>query len=233
MFPEYAALVKNLRGVVYFDPQEEVGEHLSWLTNRFRYRILGVTPFLLDLKPEFKDKPFVRLVYPLEALEKLARLAADTLGIARGVCEAVVLASSYVCPILALGRGAVEELEKLSVARVESKLDLDNKGWKLHLRIADYTVLDLYQWSTKHASLLWKSREGAGFVEARKKRIEKDKKRYWRLASGDSRPWTFMHYLDLAGQLARSGAELRSLDESARAGLAIEAAVVIAPSKLK
>jgi hypothetical protein len=233
MFSEYAALVKNLRGVIYLDPSEEIDEHLNWLVNRFRYRIVGVTPSLFDSNPKFfTRKPFVRLVYPIESLEKLTRLVVDVLDIEPAMSEVIVLASSYVCPILALGKKPPNRFKNLSVDRVESRLDLDNRGWKLHLRIADYTVLDLYQWSTEHASLLWEGKTGAEFVETRKKRIVKDKKRYWRLEKGSSQPWTFMFYLDLAGQLAQKlGSEiaevLKDIDLSARAGLAIEGAVLI------
>jgi len=44
-FARYAAIVKNLRGVVLADLLEEAASRgLEWLTKRFRYRDLGVVP---------------------------------------------------------------------------------------------------------------------------------------------------------------------------------------------
>jgi hypothetical protein len=45
LFSSYAAIVKNLRGVVLLDPDEEgAWTTMEWLVKRFRYRDLGVTP---------------------------------------------------------------------------------------------------------------------------------------------------------------------------------------------
>jgi len=48
MFSRYAALVKNMRGVVLFSPTDDVSEDLKWLVERFRYRVLGVPQSLVE-----------------------------------------------------------------------------------------------------------------------------------------------------------------------------------------
>ncbi len=48
-FSRYATLVKNLRGVLIVDPDDElVPNILRWLSRRFRYRLVGVPPKVLE-----------------------------------------------------------------------------------------------------------------------------------------------------------------------------------------
>ncbi|RLF16239.1 MAG: hypothetical protein DRJ97_01400 [Thermoprotei archaeon] len=241
MFSRYASLVKNLRGVVLIDP-EEGEEGVKWLKDRFKYRNLGVPPTMLRgagdfFKGKMEGKPFVELVYPTKSLEKLKELCTELLGVEERVVEGVILASAYVSPILAIGDGVKQQLAKIAVDTVESRAKLDLKGWKLHLRIADYTVLDLYRWSTEHAEELWRDVDLNLFIEERRKRVSRDKARYWRLAKGDEKPWSFLYYVDLARLLASKQLEgvnikgrLAALSpQEASSGLAIEAAVAITP----
>jgi hypothetical protein len=229
--------VKNLRGIVYLDVEEQgIEEALNWLVDRFRYRNLGVTPSMVNKVPSFFEgrlsgKPFVKLVYPTKSVKELINLISNGLKFKEDAVEAVVLASAYVSPIIVLGNNAREKLESMSVDRVESKVKLDTRGWKLHLRIADYTVLDLYQWSTAHAESLWDEVQ-ANFVRARTMRITRDKRRYWRLKEGTSKPWTFLLYVDLAQLIVpRLKNEIKRIDKSSSVGLAIEAAVIVREAK--
>ena len=236
----YAALVKNLRGVVVFIPGDDIGEHVEWLVRRFRYRNVGVPPALvehLDSKL-LSGKPFVQLSYPAENLISFAQRIAAVEDVEPLIVEAAVLASIYVSPLLALGGSVAECLERLAVDSVESKVLLDDRGWRLHLRIADYTVLDFYQWSSGHAEALWNPHvDVKSFAEERAERIAKDKKRYWRLQRGEESPWKFMHYIDLAQRASRKLELLeivRSFNrEIVSAALAIEAAVLITGEGMK
>ncbi len=230
----YAALVKNLRGVVVFNPDDDVSELIEWLVKRFKYRNVGVPPALvehLDSKL-LSGRPFVQLSYPTEELASFTREIAAVEAAEPLVVEASVLASIYVSPLLALGRAAAGDLEKLAVDFVESKVLLDDRGWRLHLRIADYTVLDFYQWSSEHAEKLWNLQADLKvFAKERAERIARDKKRYWRLQRGKEEPWRFVLYIDLAQRAARKPELLEVVRRYSRevvsAALAIEAAVLI------
>lgn len=235
MLSRYASIVKNLRGVVLLDA-EESEEGLRWLQDRFKYRNLGVPPSMLrEGKGFFEGKlggrPFVELAYPSGVLAELARVLAEALEAEFRVIEGVVLASAYVSPVLVIGRRAVEGVAKLAVDVVESRADMDLRLWRLHLRIADYTVLDLYRWSTEHVEALLEGRVGLQeFRREREARIRRDKARYWRLTKAEGAPWKFLFYIDLASRLDEPLLErVRGLGAEASAGLGIEAAVAISP----
>jgi len=235
LFSRYASLVKNLRGVVLLDPSEGE-EGVKWLQSRFKYRNLGVPPSILIKAEEFfkgrlGGRPFVELVYPTEALRRLVDLLVEEVGGGLEAVEAYVLASAYVSPILLIGRRVQEEASRLAVDVVESRRKLDLKMWKLHLRIADYTVLDLYRWSTEHVEALLRGEVGLEeFRRERLAKIRRDKARYWRLTKAEGEPWSFLYYLDLASRLSEDGVEeVKKLGAEAPAGLAIEAAVAVSP----
>lgn len=232
--------MKNLRGVVLLSPEEDVKELVDWFVSKFRYRNLGVPPSgsarLKELlKGGLSGGPFVELVYPVEPVEELVRVAGDTLGVGFEVAEAVVLASCYVSPVIALGEEADEKLTPLSVDEVASRVKLDNSGWRLHLRIADYSVLDLHSWSVEHSLGIWRGADDGAFIEERSRRIRLDRRRYWRLARGQpSGEWRFLRYLDVARQIIAKGEKgrLRELSKDAAAGLAIETAVIVKRSNI-
>ncbi|MEM2289150.1 MAG: hypothetical protein QXK27_00935 [Candidatus Hadarchaeales archaeon] len=235
MFSKYAAVVKNLRGVVLLDVHEaRIEEAVVWLTQRFRYRNLGVPPSLLMRGPEFftkyAGKPFVELAYPVKSLEKLANLVESELGAEKTAAEVSVLASAYVSPILALGERGPKLLEPLGADRVESKIEPSLRDLKLHLRIADYSVLDLYQWSVENAKQLWRKNPG-DLVKERAERITRDKKRYWRLQRGSRKPTDFLLYIDLVQKAAENSSFLKRLltlpPQEVSAGLAIVTAVIL------
>lgn len=69
------------------------------------------------------------------------------------------------------------------------------------MRIADYSILDLYAWCTSHSKRLWEGYDLGKFVDERRKVIEKDRKRYWRLERGEGKGRPFLAYLDLAQYL--------------------------------
>jgi len=238
VFSDYVALVKNLRGVVLVSPQEASAEELvQWLGRRFRYRNVGVAPAAVVAHSAFfagrlEGRPFLELAFPLESVAAVARAVADVLGLSLEVAQGVVLASAYASPLIALGRWAADALEPLTVDRVQTLTPLDDRGWRLHLRIADYSVLDLYRWSTAHARGLWRG-PGEDFLGERRRRIARDRRRYWRLQAGPGPERPFLRYLDLAQVAAREpslGEGLASLPpEEACAALAIVAAVVVLP----
>jgi hypothetical protein len=236
VFAEYVALVKNLRGVVLLDPREDGAEgRVGWLGQRFRYRNLGVPPALVAAHADFlharlRGKPFVELAFPLATLERVAEAVAEIGEIGRSAAQAMILASAYASPLICLGSAALAAVRPFAVDAAETTIALSDKDWRLHLRIADYTVLDLYQWSTDHARRLW--RDGANdLTQARRQRIAQDKRRYWRLQQGDGPTSPFIFYLDLADRVAAGGslrtAIIRLPEDEACAALAIVPAVAV------
>ncbi len=231
MLSRYAALVKNMRGVVVFDLADDISQDLKWLTDRFKYRILGVPPSLID-KISKIAKPLVPLAYPHKDLIEFIEFTSRTLDINREIVEAICLASCYVSPILALGSRSQKSLKPISISTVPTKIKMNLQDWKLHLRIADYSVLDLYEWSTTHAEKLWEPEVNIeGLMTERLEAIRRDKKRYWRLQKGDLEPRPFLVYLDLIQALWRKNMDAKVLTKYDKdvvsACLAINVAVFI------
>ena len=233
MLSKYAAMVKNLRGIIFTRLEEPgVKETLKWLTRKFKYRDLAAPPSLRREMVNSGFKRFREACYPAEELEKLVEIFSSELSASPEAVEAVVLASAHVSPVLAVGEKAAGELAPLTVERVDSRVSLDDRGWKLHFRIADYTVLDAYEWSVTHAEKLWKPRLNLeAFRKERASKIKADVKRYWRLNEGEEKPKPFLLYIDLAYLAAENGSLLSRLRklrlEKASAGLALEVAVLI------
>ncbi len=201
-----------MRGVVLFSPADEVSGDLRWLVERFKYRVLGVPPSLVERLPGLK-KPLVPLAHPSRGVKSFADFVESSMKLEREVAEAVCLASCYVSPLLALGPSAQRSLKSLAVGEVASKVEMGVRDWKLHLRIADYSVLDLYEWSTTQVQRLWRGEVDAEeLISERIAAIKKDQKRYWRLQRGQLEPRTFLVYLDLVQSLYKAGA-LKSLIE--------------------
>lgn len=235
MFSRYAATVKNLRGVLLVEVEHQASRALvEWLVQRFRYRNIGIPPTLFERGREFfegyKGKPFLELAYPVKTLQKLVELVAEEFRVEEEVAEAVVLASAYVSPIIVLGERPFKKLKPLGVEQVESRVELQDRDWKLHFRIADYTVLDFYQWSLANAQGLWRRADLELLRRERRERIKKDKRRYWRLQKGE-KSFPFLLYLDLAQLAVKRLNLLRRLrrlpPEEALAGMGIVAAVIV------
>jgi len=234
-FARYAAIVKNLRGVVV-GYLEEPGcvDSIKWLAARFRYRDLGVGPLMVNayrdsISRYLGGKPLREIVFPLSELREFAVRLSEQLGLDAMISEALVLASTYVSPLLAIGTRVREALEKLSVAKIVTDVkSLDVQGWKLHLRIADYTILDFYeQCVTECMQLLSRGLEGVEeILRNRVERIERDTKRYWRISKSSGEP--FLLYIDM---LRASIDVLRkaSFSENVAAALAIVPVVCIPP----
>ena len=238
-FHIYAAVVKNLRGIIYSSlAPDAFREKLSWLRKRFRYRNLGLTPSMAErygseVRP-YVGKLLLELRGPDPALEDLIGFYGQLTGLPEPVLEAYCYASVYVSPVLVLGRECVGELRPLVVEKVLVDKELSDKDYKLHMRIADYTVLDFYAWATSKAlealRALAEGRDARPILEERLGRVREDKRRYWRIISDEGRE--FLLYLDLLPLLARArpselGEILSSYGWVAPATLAIVSAVVI------
>jgi len=231
-FAKYAALVKNLRGVVLLNPEEEgVLESFDWLVKRFRYRNLGVTPSLVSsagslLARYLGGKPLRELALPVAALKPLPEWLANALNLPLEVAEALVYASSYVSPALLIGDSYLDLLAGVAAGVVRVCKKMDTRSWKLHLRIADYTALDFYEKCVDEALSVIGGADPRPVLEARARRVEKDAKRYWRIMceSGE----VFLVYVDNLGLAVQAGI-VRKMERDAAAALSIVPVVYVPP----
>lgn len=223
----YAPLVKNLRGVVYFKATPKIlMEKVEWLRKHFKYRNIGVPPCFR----EYSGGVLVELAFPASAFKTFVE-AFSKEGLNREALEALTLALVYVSPLYLLEEEALRDFEKIVIGSVKTEKELDTRSWKLHLRIADYSVLDMYAWSSEHGfealKRLAASEDISGFLEERKKRVEKDRRRYWRIIGEKGRD--FLVYLDplLLFEPETATLALKILGEFAPSVLGICVAVVL------
>jgi len=206
-FYRYAAMVKNLRGVIYSSlSAEQLPSAISSLLKRFRYRNVGVPPALRARYGAAipARKTLLDLSYPVAGLRGVVGVLAG-LGLDECAAEAYVLASAYVSPVIVLGRSSLRDLEPLVAAVVRAREALNERSWKLHARIADYTVLDMYEWATDNGlevvKALAEGRDPSELLSARRERVARDVKRYWRVAGEEGE--AFVAYLNLPEMLSR------------------------------
>ena len=185
-FYRYAAVVKNLRGVIYY--REGFEDRLKWLLSRFKYRSLGVPPSLVRFMP--KRKVLIELAYPVHAVKEAVKLFSEVMS--PEAAETLCLASSYISPIMAIG--GLDDFQPAIVETIRTTAELDDRSWKLHMRIADYTTLDFYAWSTKNALEALMNDRLEDALKERASRIIDDERRYWRLNPGSGK--VFLAYLD-------------------------------------
>lgn len=234
-FAKYAAVVKNLRGVVAYDPSDESSaEGLKRLAKLYRYRDLGIVPSALScLTPELErllgGRPLRRLEPPVPAVGRLPELLSSRLLIPVGAAEALVYASTYVSPALIVGRKLFESLLPLASGSITVCGELDLRSWKLHLRIADYTILDWYEECVDEALAVIRGSDPIPILEKRVSRVKGDAKRYWRVRCEEGEP--LLLYVDNLALALRAGI-LRGLEADTAAALAIVPVVhVSAPAE--
>ncbi|WFO74679.1 hypothetical protein J4526_06245 [Desulfurococcaceae archaeon MEX13E-LK6-19] len=212
MFSYYAAIVKNLRGVVIFDPEASGSwDKVKWLVKKFRYRNLGLPPVIVEKYREKLSKylggsPFIELAYPIAEVKILPAVMKEH-GVPDELAEALVLASVYISPLLVIGEKYVKLLEQYSIDKVLVCRELNDNEWKLHLRIADYSILDMYK---ERVFEILNAIENnmlnqellRNISEKRRDDVAKDKKRYWRITCDHGKP--FILYIDMIDVVAKT-----------------------------
>ncbi len=200
-FTSYVKLVKNLRGVILFDPGDQgFIKGIEWLSKRFHYRNLGIPPNLSSYlgREYFEKKVFRKLSYPVKPLAEFSRLLVEA-GLPVFVSESVVLSSVYISPLLLVTGGLAKELEEGIIGTVRVCRTLNLKDWKLHLRIADYSILDFYEEMVDLAIKYINARAEESRVEVIDERVKiagKDMGRYWRITCKESSGKVFLYYYD-------------------------------------
>lgn len=202
-FSTYAAIVKNLRGILYFGrSQGIIALYAKWLGKRFKYRTVGLPPELRCIA-EISGVKFpsnvVPLTYPNSKVKSLIEFL-NPYTEAREALISTVFASMYVSPLIILGEDNLHDFSELEIHELVTTKKLTNADIKLHLRIADYTILDAFATYVKEAQQLWKRRDPNKLLEVRRTHALNEAKRFWRLtkASEDNgEPKVFLVFVDL------------------------------------
>jgi len=158
------ALIKNLRGIVYFKKGSDVKEAIKYLKKAFRYRILGVHKELFDKN---LGRPFVELSPEFAHIDV-------PLNVERVAFESLLLSLFYVSPLIVLSVKAAEDMQGFEIFSIKTNTREDNKTRKLHLRVCDYSVIDWYPKITR-LGMEKKFDERLSYVK------NDSEKRFWRL----------------------------------------------------
>ena len=246
MLARYAAAVKNLRGVLVADLSSKGSwETVEWLVKRFRYRNLGLPPSIVSrfkskLERYLNGRPFRELVYPASELKLVVKVY-EMLGYPLELSEGLVLASTYISPLLVEGEHYTSALSEGVVHTIYTCKSLSVNDWKLHLRITDYSILDSYEESVDEALEFIGAIRSGNFdlvqriLERRKGKAKKDARRYWRISCGSGK--AFLLYYDpikAIGPVVRRSSKLaESLADNHAVALALTPAVNLSVRLLK
>ncbi|MEM2739368.1 MAG: hypothetical protein QXQ29_01010 [Candidatus Bathyarchaeia archaeon] len=147
---------------------------LRWLIKRFKYRDLGLTPKIasrLSIREEGLRKQFRVLIYPSASLEKLVEIFSDNLQIPS---ELLIFSSLYISLAILVGESYKPYIEPISHSVVKTVRDLTVNDWKLHLRIAGYSILDFYEYSIEGCLQTMKSGEAYKSIIERRMKIARE-----------------------------------------------------------
>ncbi len=221
MLYKFIFLVKNLRGVFTPAPGDEYQRYVDWLAKRFRYRDLGVARCTVERNPtvfqrRLEGNPFHVLEYPTQRVREVAHklLGMFPEEIDRCIVESLLLASTYACPVLTTSN-VLNLLSKAGLIVHEVRgPKLGVQDAKLHLRIADYSVLDHYIESVEWSKRLSRRELGPDeYSSMVRDWAQRDAKRYWRFAGkGDN---VVIAYIDYTRLLAPHLQDMEVDDEVA------------------
>lgn len=138
---EYTRLIKNSRGVLLYNPKKGYDDRLlGWLMGKHRYRNIGIPPSIYS--DRFAIKPFVKLFYPDEVVERLPQQLPD---LPDYVSEALVFSLIFGCPLYILNQDIFKALEPVTIWRLKvSSLPTQDELLR-NIRIAGYSIIDFYE----------------------------------------------------------------------------------------
>ena len=207
----YVATVKNLRGVIFSVSKDDILERgLKWLARHFKYRNLGIAPSMIKryefLNKYLTRKQFITLRYPTQGVKRIAENLQVILNTKRILIETICLSSAYISPLIVIGKDSVKVLERFTILKVLGKEKMTTSDIKFHLRVADYSVLDMYVWSIENArevlESISKGEEYEEYLKYRLKRVADDSKRFWRITQ--EHKVCIVMYVDLLNSLIGS-----------------------------
>ncbi len=187
--------------------------------------------FRFKLERFLSGKPLRELVYPVPQILRFVDMISKTLNIDLVLAEAMTLASTYISPLMVIGNRFLNVVESLGVEIVRVSKEMDVQSWKLHMRIADYTILDFYEQCIEEAiKAIEAVKHGETkvieeIIKNRREKISRDVNRYWRIRSSEGR--TFLVYIDMLN-LAKN--IMDRLEKEHASALAIVPAIAIPPN---
>lgn len=162
--PRYVALCKSLRAVVFFHPARPLEEAaIDWLARRHRRRDLGVPSPLYSLSPRFQREPFVELTFPDRSVREFFREFCK--DIPSFLVEGVVLASCYAAPLVVVGSGLDETIERMAVVKVRTRANFGEEEFLRHLRVAGHSMVDLIEAGSEAFGIVSKFMAGKAATE--------------------------------------------------------------------
>ena len=154
-------LLKNLRGIIHFDPHLNVTTEWTWLRKKFRYRKLGISQHLLELSG-LPVLSMLEILTPTLELSELPPPASDSLA----------LATEYVTPLIILKSASLTPFEPLVLHKVTTADKLPDTELRRNIRLVNYSIID-YCRDIIHAD-----------ATTRLKIVQDDAKRFWRVQPG-------------------------------------------------
>jgi hypothetical protein len=192
---DYVVLLKNIRGVLLFDPNKEPDlDKIKWLKKTHRYRNIGVPEGLWGFDI-ISEKPFVKLTFPSNKLKRFLEEIEE--GIPQYLLEGLALSSCYASPLLILDKELFNHLMPVMVWSLRAQ-DIDRKEILRHIRISQYSQIDFFS-SARDAYDVLKE-ECSKIEDLCRKRKElatlDGKKRFWRIKE-DKHADLVVAYFDL------------------------------------
>ncbi|MEM2137045.1 MAG: hypothetical protein QXI93_03720 [Candidatus Methanomethylicia archaeon] len=166
--PSYLYLIKNLRGIIYTSKELPIENEVKWLKRKFKYRELGISE-TLDTEKKWRN------------LTILPKIVEDP------TLDSILQASKHICPLIILKEESLKDFKDSIIAKIKTKNKLNDKDLKFNLRLVNYSITDFY---LKSIELAIKSN-----MDERRKLVEKDLKRFWRIKR-DEAGKTLITYID-------------------------------------
>ena len=231
----FVSMLKLIRGVLCLieKPQENV---IKWLRRSIRWRPIGAGFKTIRLLKHygFTSKMIKPLPYPCSELKEAANLVSMH-GLEEIVAEAIILASTYIVPVIILDNVVLDKLRKTNTVAYEvlSQKELKDKDIKLHMRIAEYSVKDYHIEVISRIEKAIEENKLQEEVKWREKLCIKDSKRYWRIKQNKGK--TLIVYIDILRVLKDEYVSLLKIIRKSKyslLGLGIPVGLII-PTMLK
>jgi hypothetical protein len=193
-FIDYVILLKNIRGILLFEPTKEPDlDKIKWLKKTHKYRNIGI-PESIDKFKSISDKPFVKLSYPSDEINIFLNKLKN--GLPLYLLEAVALSSCYACPLLILNQEIFDQLKPITIWSLKAS-EIDKKEILRHIRISHYSQIDFFSSAKQAYEILKEGKKIEDLCNNRKELAILDgKKRFWRIKE-DKNSNTLVAYFDL------------------------------------
>lgn len=160
----YVALCKSLKAVLFFHPARPLEEGtIEWLARKHRRKELGIPSLLYSLSSRFQREPFVELTFPERSVRDFFRRFCQ--DIPSFFVESVVLASCYATPLVVLGSGLDEMVERGAVVKVRRKEGFSEEEFGHWLRIGGHSMVDLVEAGNEALGIVSKFAGGKAATE--------------------------------------------------------------------